>query len=127
MGRSLLVVDDSKLARLAVERALAACRPDWRLLEAPNADAALVIAKTFAPDMAVIDFNMPGRDGLSLAADLRALRPDMPLAIVSANFQTEVVERARRIRADFLPKPLQRDAFGAFVEKAESAVTQHDA
>jgi DNA-binding NarL/FixJ family response regulator len=127
MGRSLLVVDDSRLARLAVARALAAFRPGWRVLEAPNADDALVLAKTFAPDVAVIDFNMPGRDGLQLAADLRALRPRMPLAIVSANFQTEVVERARRIRADFLPKPLQRDAFGAFLEKAESAVMGSDA
>ena len=38
---------------------------------------------------------MPGRDGLSLAADLAELQPRMPVAVVSANVQTEVIERAR--------------------------------
>jgi Response regulator containing CheY-like receiver domain and AraC-type DNA-binding domain len=41
--------------------------------------------------MALIDFNMPGRDGLQLAADLRVVHPGMPLAVVSANHQDEIV------------------------------------
>ena len=121
MDRTLLVVDDSKLARLAVGRALAAVRPAWKILEAEDADTALALARRCAPDAAVIDFNMPGRDGLSLVSDLRSLRPEMPLAVISANFQEEVVARARRLQARFLPKPLQREAFSVFVEEAEMA------
>ena len=49
---------------------------------------------------------MPGRDGLHLAAELRRLKPGMPLAVISANHQVEVVTRAREVGATFLQKPL---------------------
>ena len=49
-------------------------------------------------DIALLDFNMPGRDGLALAAELRALKPDMPLALISANTQHEIVLAGARGR-----------------------------
>ena len=35
---------------------------------------------------------MPGRDGLALAAEIRACDPGMPLAVISANVQKEIVD-----------------------------------
>ena len=64
---------------------------------------------------AFIDFNMPEEDGLELAARLRARRADLPIAIVSANAQTDVLERARSLGAVFLEKPVSRDALADFV------------
>ncbi len=78
MTYKLLIVDDSKLARMAVVKALSSAYPDWRRVEAGNAADALKAAKESTPDIALVDFNMPERDGLALAADLRALQPDMP-------------------------------------------------
>ena len=69
-------------------------------------------------DVALLDFNMPGRDGLQLAAELLAMRPSTPLAVVSANHQEEIVSRARDIGAVFLSKPLSDQAFGAFLQDA---------
>src|SRR6188768_651221 len=94
MSYKILIVDDSKLARMAAAKALNALRPDWERLEATNADEALTLVKQSPVDVALLDFNMPGRDGLSLAADLRALAPDMPVALISANTQDEIVKRA---------------------------------
>jgi CheY-like chemotaxis protein len=118
MGYRVLVVDDSKLARMAVAKALTALHPDWHRVEAANADEALALAGKDAFDLAILDFNMPGRDGLHLAAELRALKPAMPLAVISANHQVEVVTRAREVGATFLQKPLTDMAMGDFLDDA---------
>jgi DNA-binding response OmpR family regulator len=118
MGYRILVVDDSKLARMAIAKALTTIHPDWSRIEAANADEALALAKTDAFDLAILDFNMPGRDGLALAAELLALKPTLPLAVISANHQVEVVTRAREVGATFLQKPLSGKAMGDFLADA---------
>ncbi len=56
---------------MAVAKALGATHPEWTRLEASNADEALARVNDADPDIAVFDFNMPGRDGLDLAAEVR--------------------------------------------------------
>lgn len=118
MGYRVLVVDDSKLARMAVAKVLTAQRPDWSRIEASNAEEALALARKESFDLAILDFNMPGRDGLELAAELLALKPAMPLAVISANHQVEVVTRAREVGATFLQKPLTEKAMAEFLAHA---------
>lgn len=118
MGYRVLVVDDSKLARMAVAKVLTALHPDWTRVEAANADEALALAKSGSFDMAILDFNMPGRDGLQLATEMLSLKPGVPLAVISANHQVEVVTRAREVGATFLQKPLTEKALGEFAADA---------
>ncbi len=119
MSVRVLIVDDSKLARMAVGRTLNGLRPDWKRVEATNADEALALARQERFDIALLDFNMPGRDGLELTAELRRLQPDLPVAVISANLQIEIVTRAEKAGAHFLPKPLTESAMGAFILHAE--------
>lgn len=118
MTYKVLIVDDSKLARMAVAKALSALHPDWTRVEATNAEEALALAQQSAPDIALLDFNMPGRDGLELATDFRALDPDMPVAVISANLQQEIIASAADAGATFLPKPLTQDALAGFLTTA---------
>src|ERR1700722_10923981 len=120
MPYRIMVVDDSKLARMAFAKSLNTVRPDWTRVEATNAAEALELAKQGSVDLAVLDFNMPERDGLHLAADLRALKPQMPLAVISANHQKEIVERAHVVDATFLAKPITDAALREFLEHAEA-------
>jgi CheY-like chemotaxis protein len=113
-----MIVDDSKLARMAVAKLLRQLQPDWERLEATNADEALALLRQSPADVALIDFNMPGRDGLTLAAEFLALNPSMPVAVVSANIQHEIVARAAAVGADFLAKPLTEQGLGAFLVRA---------
>jgi DNA-binding NarL/FixJ family response regulator len=123
MSYRVLVVDDSKLARMAVAKALSKHYPDWVRIEASNADEAMGLARTDSFDVAILDFNMPGRDGLHLAAELVALKPAMPLAVISANHQVEVVTRAQEVGATFLQKPLAEKALSDFLQAAIGRLT----
>jgi YesN/AraC family two-component response regulator len=118
MTYKLLIVDDSKLARMAAAKAMKARYPDWDRVEASNADEALALAKGGGFDVALVDFNMPGRDGLQLVADLKSYNPSMPLALISANHQDEIVARARAIGAAFLSKPLTEESLSDFLQGA---------
>lgn len=120
----VLIVDDSKLARMSIAKALTHLQPDWTRAEATNADEALALAKQAPFDIALLDFNMPGRDGLSLAADLREMSPDMPVALISANLQQEIVLKAAAVGAVFLPKPLTEDALRDFLSGAAARLRE---
>jgi len=118
MAYNILIVDDSKLARMAVAKALRGQHGDWARLEAANADEAIALTRQSRVDVALLDFNMPGRDGLALAAELRERYPDLPIGLVSANHQIEIVSRAREIGAIFLTKPVTEAAMNDFMAQA---------
>jgi CheY-like chemotaxis protein len=127
MVYKLLIVDDSKLARMAVVKALNSCYPDWPRVEAGNAGEALKALQQDKPHVALVDFNMPNKDGLDLAADLRALSPGMPIGIISANHQQAVIDRARALGASFLPKPLTEQSLREFLSSASQRLQELEA
>jgi CheY-like chemotaxis protein len=114
----VLIVDDSKLARMSVVKALRALHPDWSKVEAGNAAEALQQIELETPDFVLLDFNMPGQDGLAFAADLRSHHAGIKVAVISANRQVEVIERAQAAGAAFLAKPLTEQALGEFLDNA---------
>jgi CheY-like chemotaxis protein len=118
MQHKVLIVDDSKLARMVMASALRRIRPEWQLIEATNAEDAVRAIASNSIDIALVDFNMPGVDGLELVAKLRKARPTMPVALVSANLQDEIINRTRELNAAFVPKPLTDEALGAFLSGA---------
>lgn len=118
MPVTVLIVDDSKLARIVAGKAVAELQPDWHKAEAGSAVQAHEVIAAQPVDVALIDFNMADKDGLELAGELHALRPDMPIAIITANIQDEIIARARAIGAGFVPKPVSADSLEAFLSGA---------
>lgn len=115
---TLLIVDDSKLARIVVGKAVSGLQPDWNRVEAANADEAMVRIEAGGIDVAILDYNMPGRNGLDLAEDLRAVYPDMPIALATANVQDEIIARARDANVVFIAKPVTEDGARGFLSGA---------
>ena len=120
----VLLVDDSKLARIVAGKTIAALQPDWQRVEASNADEAMELVRTQAIDLAVLDFNMPGKDGLDLAAELREAYPHMPIAIITANVQNEIIARARELNATFVGKPVTEETIKGFLSGAALRLRQ---
>lgn len=118
MTRKVLIVDDSKLARMAVVKVLRSLHPDWTTVEAGDAMRALTSVGQESPDFVLLDFNMPGKDGLTLAAEVRQLNPHIGVAVISANHQLEVIDRARASGATFIRKPLSEKALADFLSGA---------
>jgi len=118
MTITVLIVDDSKLARIVAGKALAELQPDWQKIEASSAADALTLIASQPVDVALIDFNMVDKDGLELAEELRVSHPDLPMAIITANIQDEVIARARAVGATFVPKPVTADGLQGFLSGA---------
>lgn len=118
MTYKVLIVDDSKLARMTAAKVLTDSHPDWAPVEAASAGHALSAMEEVSPDIALVDFNMPGVHGLDLAADLIRLKPNMPIAVISANHQQHVIDRVHALGASFLPKPLSSEALEGFLQAA---------
>lgn len=115
---TVLIVDDSKLARIVAGKALAELQPNWQKIEAGSAAEALALIDTQPFEVALIDFNMAEKDGLQLAEELREMRPELPIAIITANIQDEIIARARSIGATFVSKPVTPDGLQAFLSGA---------
>jgi CheY-like chemotaxis protein len=118
MPVTILIVDDSKLARIVAGKALAQLQPEWQRVEASSAAQAHEIVAAQPIDVALIDFNMTEKDGLEFAGELRALHPDMPIAIITANIQDEVIARAREVGAAFVAKPVTAEGLQGFLSGA---------
>jgi FixJ family two-component response regulator len=71
----------------------------------------------------LVDYNMPGKDGLTLAAELRELNARIGVAVISANHQVEVIDRARASGATFIRKPLTETALAEFLSAASPSKT----
>jgi CheY-like chemotaxis protein len=119
---TVLIVDDSKLARIVAAKAIAALQPEWEKVEATNADQALELARSQNVQAIVIDYNMPGKNGIELGQELRALYPSLPIAIITANVQDEIIAAARAIGATFVGKPVTADGLRDFVARIEDSL-----
>jgi CheY-like chemotaxis protein len=115
MPVTVMIVDDSKLARIVAGKALAELQPDWQRVEAGSAAQALEIVCAQRIDLALIDFNMTKKDGLQLARELRASYPDLPMALITANIQDEIIAGARAINTSFVPKPVTAEGLQGFI------------
>jgi two-component system, NarL family, invasion response regulator UvrY len=77
----ILIVDDHPIVRAGVRRLLAG-NPDGEIAEAASAQEALTLAKTFQPDLLVLDLNLPGMGSFDIIARLtRETRPPQILVL----------------------------------------------
>ncbi|WP_109110904.1 response regulator [Azospirillum sp. TSO35-2] len=115
LSKTAIIVDDSKLSRMHVRAMILRNKPDWSVLEAANG-AELFQKLNEAPvDVAIIDYNMPGDNGVDTAAKLRQTHPEVHIAVITANAQDAVVSGIRALGAAFMPKPLEEEQVSRFL------------
>lgn len=118
MVTNVLIVDDSKLARIVAGKTINTLQPNWTRLEASNADEAMAIIGRGDVHVVLVDFNMPDRNGLELAGQLRAQNATIPIALITANIQDEVIAQARALNVTFVGKPVTPDGLKGFLAGA---------
>ena len=122
MKLRVLVVDDEDLARLRLKGLLLDCRDaDGEPLahvvaEAASAAAARDSLRDVGADLVLLDVQMPGTDGLALAAQIKFMEPPPAVVFVTAHAQHAV--RAFELEAvDYLTKPVRRERLQAALER----------
>jgi two-component system, OmpR family, alkaline phosphatase synthesis response regulator PhoP len=117
--KTILIADDQEYLRFLVRTTLD--RPDYRILEAPDGEAALEIARTERPDLMILDWMMPRKSGIEVLEALREDRAtcDLPVIMLTAKAQSTDRNTAimRGIRG-YLTKPFSPLELMDRVEKA---------
>ncbi len=89
----ILLVDDHAVVREGVRRLLANAI-DAEIIDAQSSEAALLALRTQAPNLVVLDLNLPGGGGLDLLRRLLAEAPKLRVLIFSMHSSPAYVMRA---------------------------------
>ncbi len=115
MRRRVLVIEDDNAIRRGVTDALAVAGYD--ALEAADGDSGLALGSAQALDLVLLDLLLPGRGGMEVLAELRRLRPALPVIILTARGAEQ--DRVAGLRAgadDYVVKPFSARELLARVE-----------
>jgi response regulator NasT len=104
----LVIAEDEALIRLDLRETLE--EEGYEVVgETSRGDEIVSLVRAQRPDLAILDINLPGGDGLTAAAEITAERLAAVL-ILTAFSQRELVDRAREAGAlAYLVKPFQRN------------------
>ena len=98
-AQRLLIVDDHPMMRTGLAQ-LIDNEVDLKVFaEAENAGQALDIAVRQALDLILLDISLPDKNGLELIKDIQALKPALPILVVSMHDESLYAERALRAGA----------------------------
>jgi two-component system response regulator GlrR len=103
-GARILVVDDDPEIVRMLARSLA--RYGLQIDATSSAEEALARAATTAYDAALVDLVMPGRDGASLAEELRRKIPGIPVGLLTGYRNSPLVRAAEKAGARLFTKPV---------------------
>lgn len=111
MAQTLLIVDDSRVARMMLRAFALDSHPALNIIEAASADEALLRAEENPGiDLVSIDYNMPGKDGMQLAEALQIILPKASKALLTANIQDSVRAKAQAMGLFFVAKPITAES-----------------
>ncbi len=100
----ILIVDDEQNMRVALFEALS--RNGHEVAVAENGQMALEMIARQPPELVITDIKMPGMDGLELLRQVKALRPELPVVIMTGFATVDTaVEAMKQGAFDYLLKP----------------------
>jgi len=98
-AKRVLIVDDHPMMRQGLAQ-LIDNEPDLKVVaEADTGGQGLDIVVAQKLDLAVVDISLPDKNGLELIKDIRAVKPELPILIVSMHDEALYAERVLRAGA----------------------------
>ncbi|MGJ5814153.1 LytR/AlgR family response regulator transcription factor [Paludibaculum fermentans] len=117
---NVLIVDDEPIAR-QVLRELLEEHPGATLAgEASTGLEAVEQIARLHPDIVLLDLQMPGLDGFSVARTLRG--DSLPIVIFVTAFETHALQAFETGAVDYLLKPVRKERLTAALEKARTQI-----
>ena len=119
MSEKVLLVDDEKeFLEIMSERMTAR---GMVVTTAQSADKALSILKKESFDAIVMDFQMPGMDGMEALKAIKDMKPELQIILLTGYATVEKTVEAMKIGAtDFLEKPADLEALAEKIKNAKA-------
>jgi DNA-binding response OmpR family regulator len=100
----LLIAEDNPALRIFLARGME--QEGYEVTMATDGEMAIEAVRSDLPEMAVLDLNLPRRDGTEVLEFLRSVTEDVPVLILTARREPEVRLRCLEMGADdFMQKP----------------------
>lgn len=115
---SAVIVEDEPLARLYLRQVLEATGRVKVVEELEDGASGLASCARLRPDVAFLDIEMPGPDGLALAGSLLRL-PRPPLVVFVTGFAGHAIDAFRVEAVDFVLKPFEPEQIRETVRRLE--------
>jgi len=120
MSQTVLIVDDDPVQRRLLEAAIT--RMGLQTMTAPGGGAALELLlspKGERVSLMLLDLMMPEVDGIQVLTKLRAVNPNLPVIVLTANGGIDAAVEAMRAGAgDFLVKPASPERIKVSIQNA---------
>lgn len=101
----VLIADDHPLVRDALARALLELDPALQALQTGSLDGLIELARGGGADLALVDLNMPGMNGVEGLLKVRAAAPTLPLVVASGQDDAPTIRAVLATgAAGFIPK-----------------------
>jgi DNA-binding NarL/FixJ family response regulator len=115
----VLIADDHELVRRGLRQILAEAFPKVVVTEAADARQTLQALTTKRCDIALLDINLPDRNGIDLLQELKARYPRMPVVVLSAFPEDDYAVRAFKLgAAGYVSKQSASSELVAAIRKA---------
>ncbi len=111
----ILIVDDDPRFRRTIHLALDS--RGYQVEDAADGEGALDAVTAVAPDLIVLDWHLPGMDGIQTCRILR-LSSDVPVIMISGNRANSKEGALDAGANDYLPKPFSLDELLTCIESA---------
>ncbi len=97
MRTRFLIVDDSDLVRRSLRMVLQA-NPDWEICgEAADGVSAVEMFKELRPNIVILDFQMPGINGIETARRMAEIAPAIPVVLFTQHASADLERHAHEV------------------------------
>jgi two-component system, NtrC family, response regulator AtoC len=105
MGQGILIIEDEAILAKNIRIYLERSGYDVRI--AGSAEEGLEQLESFRPDVVLLDYQLPGMNGLDLLARLQQTEPGIKVVMLTGQGSVEMAVKAMKLGAvDFLTKPV---------------------
>ncbi len=117
---SLFIVDDEETVRKGIALAL---ESEYSVQGFPDAEQALAALKTQTPDLILLDIGLPGMNGIEALPEIKKLRPETVVIMITAFEDIATVVSAMKLGAsDYIVKPVHMDGLMVTIGNALETV-----
>jgi len=114
----VIIIDDERLAREEVKRALKNYEDFVLIGEAENADDAKVLIEKEMPDLIFLDIQMPEKSGF----DLLELLDYVPAVLFITAYDQYAIQAFEVNALDYLMKPIREERFAKAIQKIRDTI-----